>query len=61
MAIKKRYGFVIDVSRCIDCRACLVSCKVENSVPEDHTRIWVRDLGVEGEFPNLKQTFVPYK
>jgi tetrathionate reductase subunit B len=60
MAIKKRYGFVIDVSRCIDCRACLVSCRVENSVPEDHTRIWVRDLGVEGEFPNLKQTFVPY-
>ncbi len=60
MATKKRFGFVIDVSRCIDCRACLVSCSVENSVPMNHTRIWVMDLGVKGEFPNLSRTFVPY-
>jgi tetrathionate reductase subunit B len=60
MATKKRYGFVIDVSRCIDCRACLVACSVENRVPMNHTRIWVHDLGVVGEFPNLRQTFVPY-
>jgi tetrathionate reductase subunit B len=60
MADKKRYGFVIDVARCIDCRACLVSCSVENNVPMNHTRIWVKDLGVQGEFPNLQRTFVPY-
>ena len=60
MATIKKYGFVIDVSRCIDCRACLVACSVENNVPMDHTRIWVHDLGVQGEFPNLTQTFVPY-
>ncbi|MEJ2708893.1 MAG: 4Fe-4S dicluster domain-containing protein [Anaerolineales bacterium] len=60
MANKKRYGFVIDVSRCIDCRACLVSCSVENNVPMNHTRIWVKDLGVQGEFPNLSHSFVPY-
>ena len=60
MAAKKRYGFVIDVSRCIDCRACLVACSVENKVPLDHTRIWVHNLGLQGEFPNLNQTFVPY-
>lgn len=60
MPDKKRYAFVIDVSRCIDCRACLVACRVENRVPEKQTRIWVRDLGVEGEFPALRQTFVPY-
>jgi tetrathionate reductase subunit B len=60
MATKKRYGFVIDVSRCIDCRACLVACSVENDVPMNHTRIWVKDLGVQGEFPNLLRTFVPY-
>lgn len=60
MATKKRYGFVMDVSRCIDCRACLVACSVENSVPLNHTRIWVHDLGLKGEFPNLERTFVPY-
>lgn len=58
--MSKRYAFVIDVSRCIDCRACLVSCRVENQVPAGHTRIWVKDLGVEGDYPALAQTFVPY-
>jgi tetrathionate reductase subunit B len=60
MATVKKYGFVIDVARCIDCRACLVACSVENNVPLDHTRIWVHDLGVQGEFPNLTRSFVPY-
>jgi tetrathionate reductase subunit B len=60
MATKKHYAFVIDVSRCIDCRACLVACRVENAVPPGHTRNWVKDLGVQGDFPSLSQTFVPY-
>jgi tetrathionate reductase subunit B len=60
MTIKKRYGFVIDVSRCIDCRACLVACSVENKVPLENTRIWVHNLGLQGEFPDLQQTYVPY-
>ena len=56
----KKYGFVIDPKRCIDCRACLVACRAENNVPLDHTRIWVYDQGVVGQFPNLSQQFVPY-
>jgi tetrathionate reductase subunit B len=60
MAPKKRYGFVIDVSRCIDCRACQVACSVENRVPMNHTRIWVQDLGVQGVYPALQRSFVPY-
>jgi tetrathionate reductase subunit B len=60
MATKKRYGFVIDLARCIDCRACLVACSVENDVPMNHTRIWVHDLGVQGQFPALTRTFVPW-
>lgn len=60
MADKKRYGFVIDLSRCIDCRACLVACSVENEVPMNHTRIWVHDLGLQGAFPDLQRTFAPY-
>jgi tetrathionate reductase subunit B len=60
MATKKKYGFVIDISRCIDCRACLVACSVENSVPMTDTRIWVYTPGIQGEFPNLTRTFIPY-
>jgi tetrathionate reductase subunit B len=54
------YAFVTDVSRSIDCRACLVACRVENSVPARRTRNWVKDQGVQGEYPKLSQTFVPY-
>ena len=56
----KKYAFVIDPRRCIDCRACLVACRAENNVPIPNTRIWVYDQGVVGEFPNLAQQFVPY-
>ena len=60
MATKNKYGFVIDVSRCIDCRACQVACSVENAVPYNHTRIWVQDPGIKGEYPNLQHAFIPY-
>jgi tetrathionate reductase subunit B len=60
MADKRRYGFVIDVSRCIDCRACLVACRAENNVALPDTRIWVKDMGVQGAFPDLARMFVPY-
>ncbi len=60
MAAKNHYAFVIDVGRCIDCRACLVACSVENQVPYNHTRIWVQDLGITGTYPNLARSFVPY-
>jgi tetrathionate reductase subunit B len=60
MTQKNHYAFVIDVSRCIDCRACLVACSVENNVPMNHTRIWVHDQGVLGDWPNLTRTFFPY-
>jgi tetrathionate reductase subunit B len=33
---------------------------VENNVPMNHTRIWVKDLGVQGAYPDLARTFVPY-
>jgi tetrathionate reductase subunit B len=40
----KKYGIVIDGSRCIDCKACLIACKVENNVPEGFWRNWIRPL-----------------
>lgn len=48
-----KYGFLIDASRCIDCRACMISCSVQNDVPLTHTRIWMKDTGVVGDYPNL--------
>ncbi len=60
MPHKNHYAFVIDVARCIDCRACMVACSVENKVPMDHTRIWVHDQQVQGTWPNLSRAFVPY-
>ncbi|MBX3084780.1 MAG: 4Fe-4S dicluster domain-containing protein [Anaerolineae bacterium] len=55
-----RYGFLIDVSKCIDCRSCMVSCSVENNVPMDVTRIWIKETGVTGTFPNLQRFTAPY-
>lgn len=55
-----RYGFLIDASRCIDCRACLVACSVENNVPIKSTRIWIKDTGVIGQFPDLQRFTAPY-
>jgi formate dehydrogenase iron-sulfur subunit len=55
-----KYGFLIDASRCIDCRACLVACSVENNVPMKSTRIWIKDSTVTGEFPNLEHYTAPF-
>jgi tetrathionate reductase subunit B len=40
----KKYAIVIDASRCIDCKACMIACKVENNVPEGSWRNWIRPL-----------------
>jgi tetrathionate reductase subunit B len=40
----KKYGIVIDGSKCIDCKACMIACKVENNVPEGFWRNWIRPL-----------------
>jgi tetrathionate reductase subunit B len=53
-----RYAFVIDVRRCIGCKACMVACKSEWQVPIGYSRIWVKDTGLRGTFPELKFDFV---
>jgi formate dehydrogenase iron-sulfur subunit len=55
-----KYGFLIDVSYCIDCRACNVSCSVQNEVSMTSTRIWMKGSGVVGEFPNLQSYTAPF-
>jgi Fe-S-cluster-containing dehydrogenase component len=38
----KQLTMVIDASACIDCKACLLACKVENNVPGGHFRNWIK-------------------
>ena len=59
MAGQKRYAFVIEVDRCIDCEACMIACQVENQVPLDKHRNWVKAAPLAGAFPCLAQDYVP--
>lgn len=46
---QKKYILVIDALKCIDCKACMVACKVENNVPNGRWRNWVKPaLGAKG-------------
>ncbi len=40
--MQKKYAIVIDTLNCIDCKACLIACKVENKVPEGFWRNWIK-------------------
>jgi len=53
-----RYGMVIDLDRCMGCRACMEACKVENATPEGIFWMYVFRLE-EGEYPNVRVWFVP--
>ncbi len=53
-----RYGMVIDLDRCMGCRACMEACKVENNTPADN--MWMHVFRFEeGEFPNTRVWFMP--
>lgn len=42
MKTEIKYALLIDTSKCFDCKACMIACKVENSVPDGHWRNWVK-------------------
>lgn len=54
-----RKGFVIDLDRCIGCRACEVACKQENDVVLGSRWNKVIDVGPTGEYPNIEMYFLP--
>jgi len=35
------YAMGIDVNKCIGCARCVVACKTENDVPDDHFNTWI--------------------
>lgn len=53
-----RWGMVMDLRRCIGCRACTVACKAENNVALGRFRTVVQEK-TWGTFPNTKKSFLP--
>jgi molybdopterin-containing oxidoreductase family iron-sulfur binding subunit len=49
---------VIDLERCLGCRACMEACKVENNTPEAVFWMYVFRLE-EGEYPDTQVRFLP--
>jgi len=56
----KQHAYLFDATRCIDCRACMVACSVENNIEMDKTRIWLAGIGIKGNFPDLVRASMVY-
>ena len=56
----KQHAYLFDATRCIDCRACMIACTVENQRPMNNSHIWLTGAGVIGEYPNLQRASMPY-
>lgn len=59
-----RYGFVVDMQRCIGCHTCSIACRTENNLPNG---VWYNRVVTEGgadmdtaggEFPNATMSYV---
>jgi tetrathionate reductase subunit B len=53
-----RWVMVMDLRRCIGCRACTVACKAENNVALGRFRTVIQEKTV-GTFPDVTKTFLP--
>jgi len=61
----KHYAMVIDISRCMGCQTCTVSCKLNNQVPGTAHWCHVKSLDgpiiyqATGKFPHARMAFRP--
>ncbi|MCP3669316.1 MAG: 4Fe-4S dicluster domain-containing protein [Gammaproteobacteria bacterium] len=53
-----RWAMVMDLRRCLGCRACTVACKAENNVSLGRFRAVIKEKTM-GTFPNTKKAFLP--
>jgi tetrathionate reductase subunit B len=58
LGLHRRYALVVDSRKCINCKACVVACKAENSVPIGKFRNWINEE-TRGEYPSLMASFEP--
>jgi tetrathionate reductase subunit B len=54
----RRLAMVIDLDRCIGCKACAVACKSEHGVRLGGFRSWVSEQEV-GRYPDVRRAFLP--
>jgi molybdopterin-containing oxidoreductase family iron-sulfur binding subunit len=55
---RHRYGMVIDLVRCVNCKACTVACKLENKTPPGVAYNPVIEEEI-GEFPYVQRRWFP--
>lgn len=48
-----RYAMTVDTQKCVVCGACVLACKYENNVADNHARDWTVQI-VTGKYPQLK-------
>jgi len=55
---QRRWGMVIDLRKCIGCKACTVSCAAENVSPPGvvYRPVMIEEIGT---FPNVRSKFTP--
>lgn|SRR3989338_571905 len=55
---KLRYGMVIDLQRCMNCKACTIACKLENKTPPgvEYNPVIEEEVG---EYPYVKRNWFP--
>jgi tetrathionate reductase subunit B len=58
MTREKRFGFLVDLRRCIGCQTCSIACKQEWNVPVGRYRSWVKQVA-KGVFPDTRKSFLP--
>jgi tetrathionate reductase subunit B len=45
--MRPKYAMVIDASKCINCKACVIACQLEHGIPPLASRNWIRELSEE--------------
>lgn len=55
---QRKWVMVIDLQKCINCKACTVSCNAENNLPPGVVYRPVVEEEI-GEFPNVRKRFIP--
>ena len=53
-----RFGMIIDLSLCVGCNSCVVSCKEENDLPVASFNTWIESWDA-GEYPAAKRANLP--
>jgi molybdopterin-containing oxidoreductase family iron-sulfur binding subunit len=56
-----RWGYTVDLERCVGCLACVIACKVENGTPPNIHWMKVLEKREEHDHAYGKRTFVPVR